>query len=168
MKNKNILVVDDMPDWRDQLASTLKRDGYAVKTVAGYGEALGELRRSEFQLAIVDLRLSQADQSNRDGMILLEDLAKLKIPSIVLTGYGTAELARKAVGDYAVLDFIEKNNFDLKKLRDVISAAFRKAEEMEKELSELRSKFMRGEIVKFPEDRVAGVLRDRQEKYGKE
>jgi DNA-binding NtrC family response regulator len=168
MKNKNILVVDDMPDWRDQLASTLKRDGYSVTTVAGYGEALGELRRSEYQLVIVDLRLSQADQSNRDGMILLDDLSALKIPAVVITGYGTTELARKAYGDYAVLDFIEKNNFDLKKFREVVKAAFRKAEEMEKELSDLRAKFMRGEIVKFPEDRLVNVLRDKQAKYGKE
>jgi DNA-binding response OmpR family regulator len=44
-----------MRDWRDQLEVTLRRDGYAVTTVASYGEALGELRRNEYQLVITDL-----------------------------------------------------------------------------------------------------------------
>jgi DNA-binding NtrC family response regulator len=159
MITKNILVVEDMPDWRDQLASTLKRDGYAVTTAASYGEALGELRRSEYRLVIVDLRLSPADENNRDGMLLLEDLAGLKIPAIVVTGYGTAELARRAFLDFGTLDFLEKKDLKLEKLRQVVRAAFQKAEEMEKELSELRAKFLRGEIIRLPQNRLDQALR---------
>lgn len=166
MTTRSILIVEDMPDWRDQLANTLKRDGYAVTTVASYGEALGELRRNEYQLVIVDLRLSPSDENNRDGMILLEDLAELKIPAIVVTGYGTAELARRAFRDYGTLDFLEKKDLKLKKLRQVVRESFRKAEEVEKELSELRAKFLRGEIVTLPQGRLERALREKPETYG--
>lgn len=168
MTTNNILIVEDMRDWRDQLASTLQRDGYAVTTVASYGEALGELRRSEYQLVIVDLRLSPADENNRDGMILLEDLAALKIPAIVVTGYGTAELARRAFRDYGTLDFLEKKDLELGKLRKVVKEAFRQAEEMEKELAELRAKFLRGEIIRLPQNRLERALRERPEDYDKQ
>lgn len=166
MATENILIVEDMRDWRDQLASTLKRGGYAVTTVASYGEALGELRRNQYQLVIVDLRLSPSDENNRDGMILLEDLAAIKIPAIVVTGYGTAELARRAFRDYGTLDFLEKKDLELKKLRQVIKEAFRKADEMEKELAELRARFLRGEIIRFPQDRLARALREKPAEYG--
>ena len=166
MASKNILVVDDVRDWRDLLASILKQDGYAVTTVASYGEALGELRRNEYQLVITELRLSAADENNRDGMILLEDLAALRIPAIVVTGYGTAELARPAFRDYGTLDFLEKKELDLKKLRKIVKEAFRKAEDMEKELAELRARFMRGEIIRLSKDRLGPALRERAERYG--
>ena len=109
----NILVVEDMQDWSEQLSSTLKRDGYAVKTAGNYVEALDKLHRREYQLAIVDLRLSPNDEDNRDGMELLRDLANLKIPSVVVTGYGTTELARDA-SDEGTLYFLEKNKLDIK------------------------------------------------------
>lgn len=166
MAARNILIVEDMPDWRDQLESTLRRDGYTVTTVANYGEALGELRRNEYHLVIVDLRLSPSDENNRDGMILLEDLAELKIPAIVVTGYGTAELARRAFRDYGTLDFLEKKDLKLKKLRQVVREAFRKAEEMEKELSELRAKFLRGEIVTLSQGSLERALREKPETDG--
>jgi DNA-binding NtrC family response regulator len=157
-----------MRDWREQLAATLQRDGHAVTTVASYGEALGELRRSEYQMVIVDLRLSPTDEDNRDGMILLQDLAVLRIPAIVVTGYGTAELARRAFRDYAAVDFLEKKDLDLKKLRQVVKDAFRKAEEMEKELAELRARFLRGEIITLPQNRLQRVLREKPEEYDKQ
>jgi two-component system nitrogen regulation response regulator NtrX len=166
MAARNILIVEDMPDWRDQLESTLRRDGYTITTVANYGEALGELRRNEYQLVIVDLRLSPSDENNRDGMILLRDLAALKVPAIVLTGYGTAELARRAFRNYGILDFLEKKDLELKKLRHVVKEAFRQADEMEKELAGLRTKFLRGEIITFPQDRLARALGEKPAEYG--
>jgi len=166
MVARNILIVEDMRDWRDQLEVTLRRDGYAVTAVASYGEALSELRRSEYQLVITDLRLSASDENNRDGMILLEDLAILGIPAIVLTGYGTAELARRAFRDYGVVAFLEKKDLDLKKLRQVVKETFRSVEEREKELAELRARFLRGEIVSLPRNRIEWALREQPEEYG--
>jgi len=168
MGAKRILVVEDMPDWRDQLQSTLHRDGYDVTTVPSYGEALAELRRNPYELALVDLRLSPADENNRDGMELLRDLDKLKIPAVVVTGYGGVELARTAIDQYHAFDFMEKQTLDLNRLREVIKAAFKKVEGREKELLKLREKVFRGEIITFdvPEDAVNPLLREDREDYG--
>jgi DNA-binding NtrC family response regulator len=126
MGAKRILIVEDMPDWRDQLQATLRRDGYDITTVPSDGEALAELRRNPYELVLVDLRLSPADESNRDGMELLRDLARANIPAVVVTGYGGVELARKAIDQYHAFDFMEKQTLDLNRLREVIKAAFKK------------------------------------------
>ena len=165
MTAKKILIVEDMPDWREQLASTLKRDGYTVASVASYGEALGELRRDDYHAVIVDLRLSETDVNNRDGMILLEDLAKLRLPAIVLTGYGTAELARKAFQDFDVVDFLEKKDLNLKKFRQIVKESVRQKEKKKKELADLRDKFLNGEIIKLQGDRVKNILSKKPENY---
>ena len=170
MGAKRILIVEDMPDWRDQLQATLRRDGYDVTTVPSYGEALAELRRNPYDLTLVDLRLSPADESNRDGMELLRDLAKASIPAIVVTGYGGVELARKAIEQYQAFDFMEKQTLDLNRLREVIKAAFKKAKRKEKELRELRERVFRGEIITFdvPKDAVNPLLREKGERYGQD
>lgn len=167
MGAQRILIVEDMPDWRDQLQATLRRDGYDITTVPSYGEALAELRRNPYELVLVDLRLSPADESNRDGMELLRDLAKESIPAIVVTGYGGVELARKAIDQYHAFDFMEKQTLDLNRLREVIKAAFKKVKEKKKRLQELRDKVFRGEIITYdvPEDAVNPLLREEREDY---
>jgi len=165
MGTKRVLIVEDMQDWRDQLQATLRRGGYDITTVPSYGEALAELRRSPYDLALVDLRLSPADEDNRDGMELLRDLDKAKIPAVVVTGYGGVDLARKAIDQYHAFDFMEKQTLDLDRLREVIRAAFKKTKEKKKDLRKLREKVFRGEIITFdvPEDAVNPLLREERE-----
>jgi DNA-binding NtrC family response regulator len=168
MLEKRILIVEDMRDWRDQLENTLRRGGYQVTTVPSYGEALGELRRQPYQIAIVDLRLSLTDQNNLDGMKLLSDLSAMQIPAIVLTGFGTPELVRQAYDELAVFDFVDKQNLDLKRFREIIKDAFRKIEGREKELSELRARFLRGEVINYPEKPLGWSLREGAGSYEEE
>jgi DNA-binding NtrC family response regulator len=165
MGAKRVLIVEDMQDWRDQLQATLRRGGYDITTVPSYGEALAELRRNPYDLALVDLRLSPADEDNRDGMELLRDLDKAKIPAVVVTGYGGVDLARKAIDQYHAFDFMEKQTLDLDRLREVIKASFKKTKEKKKDLRKLREKVFRGEIITFdvPEDAVNPLLREERE-----
>jgi DNA-binding NtrC family response regulator len=167
MGAKRVLIVEDMQDWRDQLQATLRRGGYDITTVPSYGEALAELRRNPYDLALVDLRLSPADEDNRDGMELLRDLDRAKIPAVVVTGYGGVDLARKAIDQYHAFDFMEKQTLDLDRLREVIKASFKKTKEKKKDLRKLREKVFRGEIITFdvPEDAVNPLLREEREDY---
>lgn len=146
----NILIVEDMRDWRDQLSSVLRRDGHRVTAAASYVEALSALKQNEYHLVIVDLRLSPSDENNRDGMLLLADLQDLKIPAIVVSGYSTADLARQAFRDYGTLDFLEKKDLELSELRKAVRDAFARADQMEAELRELRARFLRGETIRMP------------------
>jgi DNA-binding NtrC family response regulator len=167
MGAKRVLIVEDMQDWRDQLQATLRRGGYDTITVPSYGEALAELRRNPYDLALVDLRLSPADEDNRDGLELLRDLDRAKIPAVVVTGYGGVDLARKAIDQYHAFDFMEKQTLDLDRLREVIKASFKKTKEKKKDLRKLREKVFRGEIITFdvPEDAVNPLLREEREDY---
>jgi DNA-binding NtrC family response regulator len=134
---KRILVVDDVPDWRAKLQSIFKGE-YDVKTVDNYEDALEVIREREAELVIVDLRLNATDETNREGMELLKQLAERRINSIVLTGYPERELQEKAEKKYNAFDFIDKASVagNLQRLRDAVREVFSimegKQEEKEK------------------------------------
>ncbi len=89
-----ILVVDDDPGVRFFLEEVLVRDGYRVVAVAGGREALDEVMKREFDLALIDLRLK-----DMDGLDLLSALRQRSpdtVP-IVLTGYASLESAVSAL-----------------------------------------------------------------------
>jgi len=126
MQSKKVLVVDDVKDWRDQLKSILKRSGYTVDAAKNYREALEKTVHNRPDLVIVDLRLDPADEDNRDGMKLLETLAKQRINALVLSGYGTSALMEKAESLQAVC-FLKKN-ISLNTLNSVIKIIFSEIE----------------------------------------
>jgi len=120
---ERILVVEDMPDWQGRLRDILEDEGYVVEMAASFGEALGELRRKSFDLVVVDLRLSLEYEENRSGVPLLEYVHDRQIPSIVVTGYGTVELAKEAYEKYGVFDFLDKASFDPVRFREHVKEA---------------------------------------------
>ena len=130
---KRVLVVDDVPDWRDQLQAILKAE-YEVTTVDSYEAALEVVKNREADLAIVDLRLNPTDENNRQGMDLLKVLAEYRINAIVLTGYPEREIREAAENLYKAFDFIDKgalaSNFH--QLLDAVKEAFSLLETTEK------------------------------------
>jgi DNA-binding NtrC family response regulator len=90
-----LLIVDDDIAVQTSLALLLQQEGYAVKTAASPTEALALTRQlTAIQLVILDLNYS-VETSGVEGM---EALKKFKtefpmLPIIVLTGWGTIDLA---------------------------------------------------------------------------
>jgi DNA-binding NtrC family response regulator len=90
-----LLIVDDDIAVQTSLALLLQQEGYAVKTAASPTEALALIRQqTAIQLVILDLNYS-VETSGVEGM---EALKKFKtefptLPIIVLTGWGTIDLA---------------------------------------------------------------------------
>lgn len=130
---KRILVVDDVPDWRAILQSILKNE-YEVITVADYQAAMQVIQDRAAELVIVDLRLSPANEEDRQGMELLEQLATHRINAIVLTGYPEQELREEAEEKYQIFDFIDKESLakNYQRLRDIVGEAFKLLERKEK------------------------------------
>lgn len=161
MVNKNILVVDDVKDWRDQLKSILKRNGYKVDTAEDYQEAIEKIDRNPAELVIVDLRLDPVDEANRDGIRLLEQLADRRINALVITGYSTAALKEKAESLKAV-SFIEKSVIgkSLEKFKSIINLIFSEIEMRDKNRIEAAQKFYRGEVVGFPANATGYPLQE--------
>ena len=150
---KRILVVDDVPDWRAQLKDILKRE-YEVKTVDSYQAAMEVIKNRDAELVIVDLRLSPTNDSDRQGMELLKQLAEHRINSIVLTGYPERELQEEAEEKYNAFDFIDKSSLgkNLQRLRDVVHEAFKLLEGKQAEKNKAIQQAMATAPVRFTKD----------------
>jgi len=99
-----IAVIDDKDILRDSLAATLAREDHDVTPFADPVEALGALKRNQFDLAMVDLKMPKMD-----GISLIRDVrgAGSDVPIIMMTAYATVSTAVEALKLGAV-DYIQK------------------------------------------------------------
>lgn len=121
----NILIVDDEAGIRDSLAAILADEGYAASTADNGEGCLDHLRRSAFDVVLLDVWLPGID-----GLDTLERIRELDDPPevIMISGHGTIETAVRAtkLGAYDFLEkplslektlILVKNAIDSKKLR---------------------------------------------------
>ena len=89
-----ILIVDDEPIARDNLALALSRRGHSVIAAASGPEALDWLEKEEFDLVLTDLKMD-----GMDGLALLRSIKDRfsDIEVMVLTGYPTVDTAVEAM-----------------------------------------------------------------------
>jgi DNA-binding NtrC family response regulator len=94
MKKGTLLLVDDDRHVLNSMADWLRDQGYKVDIATDYATAAAAIERKTFDLLIVDVRLP-----DRDGFELLEYTRKRNpsTPVILVTGYGTVELAIEAI-----------------------------------------------------------------------
>lgn len=128
-----ILVVDDIEDWRKTISGLLEDEGYHVKTAGGVEEALALLETTFFRLALVDVRLDEPDEDNRDGLKLMHQINELypTVAVIILTGYADVEMVQEALqpgsgGKTAALGFIRKNEAEWENLADYVRLAYQR------------------------------------------
>ena len=89
-----LLIVEDDDEFREMAAEFMARRGHTVTAARGGSEALAECRRTDFDVAILDM--------NMPGMTGLEVLDRLREASpgtevLMLTGQGTIETAVQAM-----------------------------------------------------------------------
>ena len=125
-----VLIVEDYTDWRDLLSGMLQREGLDVETAGSLQEAQDALQKSkDLDLAILDIRLVETDETNEDGMRLLSDIRKKQefTRVIMITGHGTMEMQRKAFREYKAFDFFRKEQFDSDDFRKGVQEAVEEA-----------------------------------------
>jgi DNA-binding NtrC family response regulator len=125
-----VLIVDDYGDWRELLRGLLEREGHLVHAVATKGEALAYVdENKDLDLAVLDIRLVDMDETNEDGIHLLAEIRKrLSFTRVIMiTGYGTMETQRKAFKQYQAFDFFSKAQFDSAEFRDAFQEAIEQA-----------------------------------------
>jgi CheY-like chemotaxis protein len=93
-----ILVVDDLPDWRKTLSGLLEDAGYEVQVAESSAAALDLLRSGHFDLALLDIRLDESDEDNREGLNLAAEIRQRwpAVKVVIITGYGTPDTMRRA------------------------------------------------------------------------
>lgn len=114
-----VLIVDDAPDWRRTLSGLLRDQRYEVQAAESAATALQLLEQGYFSVAVLDVRLDESDEGNRDGLLLMRQI-KRRWPSIeviILTGYAEVSMAQEAMNtDSSGLrfahSFLQKNQPD--------------------------------------------------------
>lgn len=97
-----LLVVEDNKSLQEMLASILSERGYIVKTADDVADALMLLKKENFHVIISDLQMPGID-----GLGFLRKIKHMNIPFILLTAFGSIELAVEAMKEGA-FDFISK------------------------------------------------------------
>jgi two-component system nitrogen regulation response regulator NtrX len=121
-----ILIVEDFGDWRELLSGLLQREGHQVTAVATLREARACIDEAkDLDLAILDIRLIETDETNEDGLQLLSEIHEHQAPTrvIMITGHGTMETQRRAFRDYRAFDFYRKEQFDSEEFRQSVREA---------------------------------------------
>jgi DNA-binding NtrC family response regulator len=125
-----ILIVEDYTDWRELLSGILMREGHDVQTAANLQEAQALIRdNKDLDLAILDIRLVETDESNEDGMQLLADIHRNQSFTrvIMISGHGTMEKQRKAFREFRAFDFFRKEQFNSEEFRRGVREAVEEA-----------------------------------------
>ena len=115
-----ILVVDDLPDWRTTISGLLVDQGYKVQTASSIDGALQVLENGHFHIAVLDVRLDETNEDNRDGLRLMHIIKKRwqATEIIMLTGYANVSMAQDALntdieGKRFAYAFLEKTQTEL-------------------------------------------------------
>ena len=102
---ERILVIDDEPDMLMLLSMIIEENtSWEVDTTNNPSEGLKMVMENEYNLVIADLKMP-----GFDGMEVFEELKEMKpnIPVIIITAYGSLEIADEARSK-GVADFITK------------------------------------------------------------
>ncbi|MFQ5613054.1 MAG: LuxR C-terminal-related transcriptional regulator [Anaerolineae bacterium] len=121
----NVLILEDDSHWQNIFYEITHDENLRPTIVSGLNAAYIETKRRAFDLAILDMSLNPQDHANQDGMQLLDHLSQRqpRPQVIIVTGFGTLDMAIKAFVNYNVVDFVKKENFNRRKFRETIHKA---------------------------------------------
>jgi len=139
-----VLVLDDEENIRFFFTEALQKEGYEVRTVGRGDRALELFEAEDFDVAVVDLKLPDAD-----GMEVLKTFrqSRPETPVIMITAHGNRQVALQALNEGAY-DYFSKP-FDLEDMRVVIRRAAEKAR-LVREVDRLRKQMEEGRDADAP------------------
>ena len=100
------LIADDDADILTALHLLLKNDGYEPETVSSPAAVLDAIKRSQFDVVLMDLNYARDTTSGREGIDLISRIQALdpSLPIVVMTAWATVDLAvetmRRGVRDF--------------------------------------------------------------------
>lgn len=114
-RQRRVLIVDNLEQWRDELVEILQRQDYYAESALTVADTLKQLKEHFYHVLIADIRMNETDQGNTDGMDLLSQLEESRLSEatkvIILSAFGTPEQMREAFTNRRVADFLAKDNF---------------------------------------------------------
>ena len=114
-----LLFVDDEKGFVNVMAKRLSKRGFdVIKTFSG-PQALQALRKADFDIAVVDLKMEEMD-----GIEVIKILGKMTpdLPVIILTGHGDENAAREGIKSGAVEYLTKPCDFEelVRKIKQVL------------------------------------------------
>jgi DNA-binding NtrC family response regulator len=99
-----VLLVDDEVGFADVLAKRLGKRGMAVTPVYTGTEAIQTIRKNDFHVAVLDLKME-----DMDGIEVLKIFKKAypEMAVIMLTGHGSEQAAKEGI-KYGAFDYLTK------------------------------------------------------------
>jgi DNA-binding NtrC family response regulator len=134
-----ILIVDDLPNWREVLTSVLLEDGHTVYSAADPSQALDLLAKVPVDVAILDMRLQDKDMYDVRGIRLLEDIRATSPGTciVMITGFPSNGFLGKINSTYNVDAFWLKNpaeyRFDIEAFSQEIRALVNKSRQCKRQ-----------------------------------
>jgi two-component system response regulator (stage 0 sporulation protein F) len=113
---KRILLVEDEILIRSSLARALRKDGYVISEAKDHTEALENLKKESYDLAIVDLYL----EDGMHGLDLLRQIHQWSPQAkiIVISAFGTSEVKEAAMME-GIESFYDKP-FEIMDIRNAV------------------------------------------------
>ncbi|MES2605236.1 MAG: sigma-54 dependent transcriptional regulator [Pseudomonadota bacterium] len=95
----HILIADDNADVIAAFSYLLETEGYVVSAAATPAAVLNEIRKTAFNLLLMDLNYSRDTTSGSEGLELLHQVLQLdeQLPVVVITAWGSIETAVEAM-----------------------------------------------------------------------
>lgn len=99
-----VLLVDDEEGYVSILSKRLSRRNFEVTTAGGGAEGIQALRKQDFDVAVLDLKME-----DMDGIEVLKVFKKMlpKMAVIMLTGHGSEQAAREGI-QFGAFDYLTK------------------------------------------------------------
>jgi DNA-binding NtrC family response regulator len=119
----NILVVDDEPTYRIVLIQSLKASGHSVEACESGDAAIELLKKRQFDVILLDYKMP-----GTSGINVLQWMygMKMDIPVIIITGYGSEEIALEA-WKWGAKDYFVKGKSDMAQLPALVLKVYKQA-----------------------------------------
>ncbi len=113
-----VMIVDDMVEYVESLKRALRRD-YEIVDANSLKEAQAKME-SDIAVALIDVRLSEEDFANRDGILLLQWLKENypNVKVIIMSAYRDHDAAVDALNLGA--DYYLKKPINLRELKELM------------------------------------------------
>ncbi len=105
--SQTLLICDDDADIRLALSLLLADQGYNIIEADSPKTVVTNAQRNQPDVILLDMNFSRDTTSGQEGLWLIEQLKPLSIPIILMTAWGSIELAVKGL-NLGANDFIEK------------------------------------------------------------
>lgn len=127
----NILIVDDEEVWRKTYEKSIRQlDVHSIRVVGNLADAMQAIDEMRFAAAIIDIGLNRLDETNVDGLRVMEKLraAGDETGIVVITGRSGSDVidvVSQSIQKYGAVATFAKGKIDHVSLRNAITSSLR-------------------------------------------